>query len=330
MITLHDAARQIAGRQTLGEHDGRAGVALRGDDDDGVAAHERRDDRRHQAEQGRLVGCDHADDTGRLGGGEVEVRSRDRVARRGQRDVLVAPAGVPHRAVDGAPRPRAAPPRRRPVPPTTSCSARLAAPGFHHLGQAVEHEPAVRRGLASPARVRRPGPRRPRRGRPCASPRTTFSPPTRVGPARFAAHECAVEVELVRLADRNALVIVLGRSPTGAAGTLRRLFRDQAAGYPRTCRLQRRRAMAHAKKPFLTDVEDLARERARAASTKGAVTPTLQGRRGADDRDAAERAGDRDRLRPALHDACRRGHGHCERRRRRPSSASTPRKSRST
>jgi hypothetical protein len=94
------AARQIARRHALGEDDRAARIALRGDHDDRIAADQGRKHRGDQAQQGRLVGCHDADDAGGLGGREVEVRAGDRIASRCHGHVLIAPAGVPYRAVD--------------------------------------------------------------------------------------------------------------------------------------------------------------------------------------------------------------------------------------
>ena len=101
---------------------------LRRHQHDRVARDERRREPADEAQQRRGLGRDDADDAGRLGDREVEVRRGDRVGRAQDLGDLVGPAGVPDPAVDGpvhdarGRRRRAAP--RRPTTSATNWSRR--------------------------------------------------------------------------------------------------------------------------------------------------------------------------------------------------------------
>ena len=115
-------------------------------------------------------GATHRDDAGRLGQREVEERPGHRVA----------PSRRPGRSCRSSRRtrpsgrsPRRRPPRRRrAVTPSAAATSvdELRAPALHHLGDPVEHLPAVVRRRARTSRRTPCGPRRRRRGRPCATP----------------------------------------------------------------------------------------------------------------------------------------------------------------
>src|SRR2546430_1617707 len=97
---VHDAAGDVGGGERLGELHRRERPRLRGDGDDGVPADERRQESRDEPEERRLFRAEDADDAGRLGHGEVEVRPGD--GGRGAEHLrqLVRPARVPDDAVD--------------------------------------------------------------------------------------------------------------------------------------------------------------------------------------------------------------------------------------
>src|SRR5919197_1192618 len=97
---VNDAAGDIGGGVRLGELDRSERPRLRGDGDDGVPADERRQEARDEPEQRRLLGAEDADDAGRLGHGEVEVRPGDGVRGAEHLGELVRPARVPDDAVD--------------------------------------------------------------------------------------------------------------------------------------------------------------------------------------------------------------------------------------
>ena len=100
---VDDAARHVGGGEHLGQRHRRQRPRLGGEQrrprcrvTSGGAS------RLTEPEQRRRLGRDDADDAGRLGDREVEVRRRDRVRRAEDLGDLVGPAGVPDPAVDGA------------------------------------------------------------------------------------------------------------------------------------------------------------------------------------------------------------------------------------
>ena len=167
-----------------------------------------------------------ADHPGRLGAREVEVRPGDRVGAAVHLGDLVRPAGVPDPAVDRGVH-RA--PRAAAEPSPRDLVDELRPPALQHLRDPVED---LARGCTRwrrPTRRPPPGPRPPRRGRPCARPSAALarnSPARRlhrVGPAGLAARERAADEELVRLADRQTPRPVAARvsgqgRPPGRAG----------------------------------------------------------------------------------------------------------------
>ncbi len=138
-------------------------------------------------------------DAGRLVGGEVEVRPGDGIAGRGQHHVLVGPAGVPDGAVD-----RGLDFALRGCGADGSAEHELLGQarraGLHHLGQAVEHEAAVGRRLAGPFLVRRAGGDHGVADVLARAAHDVLAADV-VGPARFAPHERAIQVEFVGFPD---------------------------------------------------------------------------------------------------------------------------------
>ena len=116
---VDDAARHVGRGEDLGQGDRRQRPRLAREQHDRVARHERRGEPADEPQQRRGLRRDDADDAGRLGDREVEVRRRDRVGRAEHLGDLVGPAGVPDPAVDGAVDDLAGPARagpRRPRP----------------------------------------------------------------------------------------------------------------------------------------------------------------------------------------------------------------------
>ena len=200
-----------------------SGRDLRGEDDGGVAADDGRREARHEPEQRRRLRRDEPDDAGRLGDREVEVRRRDRVDRAQDLADLVGPAGVPDPAVDrvidtaaglgrrSGPRPRR--PRRR--------TARGGPPSARRRGRGPGRGSSPS-GRPSP-RLRR-APSGPRRAGPCArrggvGERRAVRARDDVGAAGLRARELAADVELVRLADRDARRRLDLRPPSGRRAT---------------------------------------------------------------------------------------------------------------
>ena len=132
---------------------------------------------RHEAEQRRLVGCEHRDDAGRLGHGEVEVRARRPGSSRRAPAGACRPSPRTRRCDRSTARPRRGrcrAPRTRPRAPRPS-RRRGRAPG---RGCTRSPSPSPAAPCARPA---------PRRARPCASrARRSGLPPHTCGRTRCA------------------------------------------------------------------------------------------------------------------------------------------------
>ena len=166
---VDDAAGHVRGGEDLGQRDrrqrprlGRRRARRRCRSTSGGAR------RLDEAEQRRRLGRDDADDAGRLGDREVEVRRRDRVGRaRGPgRSCRPSRRTRPSGRWPG-PRPRGRAASRRPSAAATSADE-LVAPALHQLGDAIEDLAAVHRGLGRPSRGRPCAPPGRRRAGPCA------------------------------------------------------------------------------------------------------------------------------------------------------------------
>ena len=202
--TLHGAAGQVARREALGEDDGGARIALARDDDRGVAAHQHRE---HAVTSPRSAGSSGASTaTTPVGSGVEKLKCGPPTGLRvdaSARYLSHQPAYQTVRsiaAVDLASRAagvdRAAGDELR---------GELAGARFHHLGQPVEDQPAVLAGVWPSQRL--VGGARRNDGVTDVLARAVGDvlAADRVGAARLAAHELAVEVELVHLANCQAI-----------------------------------------------------------------------------------------------------------------------------
>ena len=171
---VDDAARDVRGREHLGERDRGQRPRLRGEDDGDVAAREDGREPRHEAEERAPLGRDDADDASRLGDREVEVRGADGVRRAQHLGDLVRPARVPDPAIDRPPDGRPRPPAPRPsaigdLPVNWSKRPSMSSATRYRIWPRFI---AVRAGPAAGRARARSGPRP---GRPCARPGTALA-----------------------------------------------------------------------------------------------------------------------------------------------------------
>jgi hypothetical protein len=207
---VHHAAGHVGGGEHLGQRDGRDRPVGGGRDDRGVAGRDHRREGGDQPEQRGPLRGDDGDDAGGLGQREVEERRRDGVGAADHLGDLVGPAGVPDQPVDrlgdgglGGPLGGAL--------AALDLLDELGAPALEDLRDPVEHLAAVVGGPPGPAGERLPGGHDGvagvlARGVGGVGPEAALGVVDLEGAAGLRAGEPAAEVELVGLADLDAVV----------------------------------------------------------------------------------------------------------------------------
>ena len=140
----------VGGGQHLGERHCGQRTVVGAQHHGRVAGDDHRRDHRDQAEERRLLRRQHRDDAGRLGAGEVEVRSGNRVGVADDLADLVRPAGVPDQAVDRLVDDPCGPGRGESLGLHDGIDE-LWSSVLHHLGDPVEDLRAVVGRPAGPA-----------------------------------------------------------------------------------------------------------------------------------------------------------------------------------
>ena len=190
---MHSASSMAAKRMRVGRNH-----------DDRVSSHERRCQPRDEPVERRLVRCEERHHAGRLGDGEVEVRTRNGIRRPEHLGELVSPARVPDHAID----------RGLDLVTSRAHPGQPLAARLHRLCKPIQHLTAVVGGRCSPARERLA--RRDHRFA-CILPRAKRNvvPLALERPARFGPRERTADEQLVRLADRQPCHRTLRRRTSG-------------------------------------------------------------------------------------------------------------------
>ena len=212
---VDDAAGDVGGGQRLGQRDRRQRAQLAGQHDGGVAGDDHR--RQHRDRPSSEERCGARTATTPVGSGAEMSKygPGHRVEPTEDLGELVGPAR--HTRPSGRwPARRSSRPALGDALAGAHLGDELGATPLHHLGDAVEHLTAVVCRGAGPARRTRCGRRRPRRGRPCASPwaalarNATAAVDDLVGAARLRAGELARRCRACRSCARR-------RGPAGRA-----------------------------------------------------------------------------------------------------------------